>query len=85
MDVWTPGSDLSSRTVDGPAGLNSTQHRAVCVCPLCSSHLSPSRAGEKCFIHLDLSIATILITPECCQPAGPGGVGGGIDSLRLID
>lgn len=43
--------------------------------------LSP-RAGRKCSIRLDLSIVTILITPECCQPAKPGG---SIDSRRLID
>lgn len=43
--------------------------------------LSP-RAGRKCSICLDLSIVTILITPECCQPAR---LGGSIDSRRLID
>lgn len=37
--------------------------------------LSPelSGTGRKCSIHLDLSIVTILITPECCQPAKLGG------------
>lgn len=33
----------------------------------------PSRTAKKCSIHLDLSIATILITPESCQPAKLGG------------
>lgn len=30
-------------------------------------------ASRKCSIHLDLSIVTILITPECRQPAKLGG------------
>lgn len=46
---------------------------------MCVSHTKiitlpvPSRTGRKCSIHLDLSIVTILITPECCQPAKLGG------------
>lgn len=66
--------DLRSSTFVGRSrGCNVSAGCVEVAQRLSPSFSEPGRTGRKCSIHLDLSILTILITPECCQPAELGG------------